>query len=149
MEKLTGLTAIRLVHKAGETTYDDYNVEQGLIKFVKSIEKRQGDPRFINEKMIFYFLNDKSKYQSDFFKIYLVDGSKTEKLSITEFFYFEENAFYPGEKYGHEDYRFGDRRIENSMIQELDFSSREVIEVKFETSCEEYNLPSKAVLTIY
>lgn len=145
----TGLSIIRLIHEPNSTIYDAYNVQQAITQFVKESSLKKNDPRFVPDKLIFYFMNDKSKYKTDFFKLYLFDGSSTdETLRVLELYHVDENTFFPEEKFGHEDYRFNQNSIPTSFVKDIDFKFAKV-EVKYERSIQDFNIQSKLVLAIY
>ena len=124
MSKLTGLVVNRLLPSRDSTYYSTYNVEQAIRKSLRFIIENAKSTQFssvnstiVQDKILFYFLNDRAKYKIDFFKLYVMEftGHKQgDRIRLTEFNHTENDPYYQDEKYGHEDYRFDKIKFDRS-----------------------------------
>ena len=150
MAKLTGLCINRLLPSRGSTKYSTYNVEQAIRKSLRYLLEHQtpGSQReVVPDKIVFYYLNDRMKYKLDFFKLYVMQFDNNDKIKLTEFYHVENDDFYRSEKYGHEDYGFDKIKFDRGQFN-IDFDYAKV-ELDFENMIDNYNIPSKLVLSIY
>lgn len=126
--------------------FDFLNFEDNL---KASIRHSLQSPGLCHDKFIFFFLNDRLLYPSDFFKVVLATFDPEMKLTLTNFWYFD--PMYDWQVAEQTRLIDKDYLLESYPLTTLEFNTRDEqdIEVKFDGDLEQYNIQSKVLLLIY
>lgn len=114
-----------------------------------SIRHSLQSPGLCHDKFVYFFLNDRLLYPSDFFKVVLATFDTDTKLTLTNFWYFDPLYDWKVD----EQIRLIDQDylLENYPLTTLEFNEKDEqdIEVKFDGDLEQYNIQSKVLMLIF
>lgn len=151
IQRLSDLTRIgmyRLIPKPlanGSSCFDENNFEENIRNGIRRALQYGG---LVQDKFIFFFLNDRSKYKTlDFFKIVLAEFDKDARIQFTTLCHFEGDV--PDETKA-EIFNYEYQLEPNSASTlKIDPSFVNQIEVFYEDEVGLYNIQAKVLLAIY
>jgi hypothetical protein len=82
LSELLGLTISRLVPNNNDTFYNSYSLEDSLLQACRFALSNDYNKNYVIDKHVTYFINDKKKYPTEFFKLYLNYFPRAESLDI-------------------------------------------------------------------
>jgi hypothetical protein len=133
-----------------DTFYNSYSLEDSLLQACRFALSNDYNKNYVIDKHVTFFINDKKKYPTEFFKLYLNYFPRAESLDIDllEINFVEKEEQYKSFWYKHGDYRFDKASLETCKFR-VNCDYMKSIDVEFENTIDNYSIDSKMLLTIY